>query len=117
MSILDSKTQTNYHKEGKPMIPLEYVSRLLWSRELGERLKRLRSKVSRRELAEKLKFAGYDCSHQNLQRIEDGDAQTVSVELVLAICEILEASLGQLIPVVRLDFERPQDFTIQNLHY
>ncbi|MEG4807936.1 helix-turn-helix transcriptional regulator [Microcoleus sp. F8-D3] len=94
------------------MIPLEYVARLLWSQELGERLKGFRGKTSRRELAEKLKTTGQDCSHQNLQKIEDGNAQTVPVELVLAICKVLGISLGQLIPMAHLEYPAEKSTTI-----
>jgi transcriptional regulator with XRE-family HTH domain len=90
------------------MIPLESVSRLTWNKPLGEKLKYLRGKVSRRELADKLKQSGYECSHQYLQKLELGDAETVSLDLLKRICEILEIPLGQVIPVVKL--ELPEKF-------
>jgi DNA-binding Xre family transcriptional regulator len=104
MSTTSNKFLSKNYRQGTPMIPLEYVARLQWNQELGEKLKQLRGKTSRRELTEKLKIAGQDCSPQNLQKIEDGDSQTVTTELILAICEILGISLGQIIPMARLEY-------------
>ncbi|MEG5173258.1 helix-turn-helix transcriptional regulator [Microcoleus sp. B3-D7] len=109
MSTTGNKILSKYYEKGTPMIPLEYVARISWTEELGARLKRLRGKTSRRALAEKLTAANYDYSHQYLQKIEDGRALTVPLDLVLAICEILEIRLGQILPVANLDY--PEEFT------
>lgn len=93
------------------MIPLEYVGRLNWNAELGQRLKALRGKTSRRQLALRLKYLGHDCSHQNLQKVEEAKAQTVPLDLILGICKALGASIGDVLPVVQMNF--PESLTIR----
>lgn len=109
MSTTSNEIPSKYYTQGTPMIPLEYVARLSWNKGLGVRLKRLRGKTSRRELAERLKTTGHECSHQNIQKIEDGHALTVPLDLVLAICEILNISLGEVLPIAHLEY--PKEFT------
>lgn len=110
MSILDSKIKEKYYAQKTSMIPLEYVARLAWDENLGKRLKALRGKMSRRELAEKLRGRGISCSHQGIQQIELGGWETVDLNLILAMCEEFGISVGQLIPLVRV--EQPDNFTI-----
>lgn len=106
MSSLSSNIKEKYYEHGTPMIPLQYISTLAWSAEMGERLKSLRGKKSRRSLSEDLKKLGYECSHQNIQRIEDGQAKAVPLDLILIICEVLGISLGELIPLTKIEYPK-----------
>jgi transcriptional regulator with XRE-family HTH domain len=82
------------------MIPANYVSALKWDKQLGERLKSLRGRVTRRELALKVQESGQRCSHQYIQKLEIGSAESVSLDIVQAICSALEITLGHLIPTL-----------------
>lgn len=82
------------------MVPLTDVAFFHWDKDKGSRVKRLRGKVSRRELAEKLRAIGCQCSHQYLQKIEDGAAETVAAPIVSAICETLGVGLSEIIPTI-----------------
>lgn len=88
------------------MIPTHYVSSLKWDRELGERLRSLRGKTTRRELAIKVQESGQSCSHQYIQKLEIGNAESVSLDIVQAICDVLEIRLGQLIPTLLVQSSR-----------
>lgn len=83
-------------------IPLECVARLTWNKELGNKLKLLRGLVPTRELAERLKDRGISCSHKSIQQIELGEWETVSVDLIVAICEEFGGELDKLIPLLIL---------------
>lgn len=88
------------------MIPLQYVSQIRWDSDLGERLRYLRGKLSRRELAIKVQEQGQACTHQYIQKMEDGKAGSVSLEIIQAICDVLEVKLGQLIPTLLVQSPR-----------
>lgn len=79
------------------MIPSHYVSQLKWDIELGGRLKSIRGKLPRRELAIKVQESGQKCSHQYIQKLEMGTADSVSLEIIEAICAALEVKIGRLI--------------------
>ena len=78
------------------MIDLSEVARIKWDLEKGQRLKQLRGKVSRRELEERINKA---CSHQYIQKVEEGDVDTIALDLLDTICEALEIPIGQVIRV------------------
>jgi len=84
------------------MVDLEYVSRFIWNESLGQRLKSLRGKMSRRSLAEQLKATGRNCSHQFIQKLENGGAESIEPALLIAICQVLGTDLGQVIPTMQL---------------
>jgi DNA-binding Xre family transcriptional regulator len=90
-------------------VRLDCVAAIAWNVELGARLKSLRGKVSRASLSQKLAESGYQCSRQYIQKLEVGDALSISKDLLVGICNALEIELGQLLPTVCVDF--PQDFT------
>ena len=104
MSIQNSKFFSN-QIEPTVLIPLKYVSDVRWTQEMGHNLKSLRGKTSRRELSEKLKTIGYSCSHQNIQRIEDGVAKTVPYELIVSISQALDIEISKIVPVIALSQE------------
>ena len=91
------------------MLPLRYIARLNWDKNLGKSLKTLRGKLSRRQLAENLKAKGVQCSHQYIQNIEDATVETVDLLLILEICKELNISIRQLLPAVYL--EMPEKFS------
>lgn len=113
MSTPDDKLRlSSYFSQAKiAMIPMPYISRLNWSADLGQRLKHLRGGVSRRELAQKVKSLGEECSQQYIHRLEDGQTdskslplpESISLSMLLAICQALEIDLGQIIPMMTVD--------------
>lgn len=85
-------------------IPLERVAAIAWDKALGQRLKTLRGKVARADLSEKLATSGHQCSRQYIQKLETGDALSVSKDLLVAICEQLGGDIGQVVtPTIRLE--------------
>ncbi|HAX74338.1 MAG TPA: XRE family transcriptional regulator [Cyanobacteria bacterium UBA11372] len=93
-------------------VRLDCVAAIAWNVELGSRLKSLRGQVSRASLSQKLAESGYQCSRQYIQKLETGDALSVSKDLLVGICNALAIDLGQLLPIVCVDF--PQSFTTNN---
>ncbi|MBW4444145.1 MAG: helix-turn-helix transcriptional regulator [Plectolyngbya sp. WJT66-NPBG17] len=73
------------------LVPDCYVSQVRWSAEVGRRLKRYRSNLPRRKLAEKLSSEGVNCSQQYIQKLEDfaDQVQSVGIDIVLSICKAL----------------------------
>jgi len=84
----------------KLMISLECVDKLKWSPELGKRLQSLRGDVSMRSLAEKVSHNGLTCTYQYIHKLEVGKAESVSTELILAICNALDTDFKKLFPSV-----------------
>ncbi|MDF5730814.1 MAG: hypothetical protein PUP92_23065 [Rhizonema sp. PD38] len=84
----------------KLMISLECVDKLKWSPELGKRLQSLRGEVSMRALAEKVSHNGLTCTYQYIHKLEVGKAESVSTELILAICNALDTDFKKLFPAV-----------------
>lgn len=93
------------------MIPLTYIARINWSGELGQKLKRLRGELSRREVEERTKALGEKCSQQYIYRLEDGKPgdeslplpETISLPMLLVLCKAIDADLSQLIPTMFID--------------
>ena len=88
----------------KLMISLKCVDKLKWSPELGSRLQSLRGKTTMRALAEKVSNQGITCSYQYIYKLEDGKAESVSCDLIVAICNALEIDFKGLFPGVYIDF-------------
>ncbi len=82
------------------MVSLDCVSRFNWDKNLGKKIKQLRGKISRRSLSDQLKSAGCSCSPQFIQKLEDGRAASVEPALLVAICKVIGAELGQVIPAI-----------------
>ena len=100
MSTESNKLVVSFYSQEQIMVPLIDVAFFHWDKDKGARMKRLRGKVSRRELAVKLRAAGCQCSHQYLQKIESGTAEAVAAPIVAAICETLGATLAEIIPTM-----------------
>lgn len=105
MSTLNDNIEEK-HPQTTLMVPLSCVSRLKWNSELGEKLKSLRGKTSRRELAEKLKEDGHPLSHQSLQKYEEGRADSISPELLNALCDALNIDLDEFLPYIWLSVSK-----------
>lgn len=82
------------------MVPLADVAYFNWDKAKGERIRQVRGSVSRRELADRIVAGGQQCSHQYIQKIEEGGADSVSSEIIQSICKALGASLSQIIPLL-----------------
>lgn len=80
------------------MIGLEYVDRLKWSAELGKRLEILRGAISMRALADKVNSKGHQCSYQYIHKLEEGKAESVSTEIIIAVCDALGVDFKELYP-------------------
>lgn len=80
------------------MIGLEYVDRLKWNEELGKRLESLRGTLSMRALAERVNNLGYQCSYQYIHKLEEGRSESVSTDIIVAICDALGEDFKELYP-------------------
>jgi hypothetical protein len=89
-------------KEPIIMIDVEYIDKIKWDAELGERLKTLRGNTSRRELAVRTKALGRRVAHQYIQQLEQPtfsvnrlkrDYLTVSLDIVRVLAEALGVEL------------------------
>lgn len=88
------------------MIDIKYVSAVRWDEKLGTRLKTLRGKTSRRELALRTQSKGNGVSHQYIQQLEQpqifakrlktSENLTVSFEVVQVLCEALGVDISDL---------------------
>lgn len=85
------------------MIPLDCVSRVKWNKELGEKIKGLRGKTSRRQFAENLRGKGIECSHQYIQVVEEGRVDSLDIDLLLGFCIELGISVRQIIPAIYVE--------------
>lgn len=88
------------------MVALTYVDKLKWSQEEGRRLEELRGKIPMRALAEKINALGISCSYQYIHKLEEGKAESVSTDLLLAICGALGIDFNQLFPGIYLDISQ-----------
>lgn len=86
-----------------PMIPITHISRLVWDERLGSRLERLRGKMSRRELCERLETAGFDLTVQGLAKFEHGKVDSIDARMIVTILAILGCGLEVLYPTVSHD--------------
>lgn len=81
----------------KMLIDLIDVRFVAWNAEKGKLLEKSRGKKSRRQLAEEIKAVGGRCSHTNLQNLEYGIAEMVSVEVLQGICVALDTSMDKFV--------------------
>jgi hypothetical protein len=84
------------------MIDVEYIDKVRWDSELGNRLKVLRGKTSRRKLADKTTELGRRVPQQYIQQLEQpsfsinrlkSDHLTVSLEIIQVLAEALGVEL------------------------
>lgn len=91
------------NNKSKLMVSLNQVNQLKWSSEKGRLLSKLRGKTPIRTLAEKVGNNGISCSYQYIQKMESGKAESVSTEVIIAICNSLDIDFKQLFPGIYLD--------------
>lgn len=85
------------------MIPITYISRLTWNERFGKRLETLRGDISRREVCERLKIAGFDLSPSGLLRFERGAYESIDATMLVAMLGILGYGVEALYPTVSLE--------------
>ena len=88
------------------MVSLNYVDKLKWSQDEGRRLSQLRDKIPMRALADKISASGVSCSYQYIHKLEEGKAESVSTDLILAICGALDIDFNELFPGIYLDISQ-----------
>lgn len=106
------------------MIDIEYIDKIKWNDELGQRLQLLRSNVSRRELASKTKDLGHRVAHQYIQQLEQpslftarlkSDYLTVSLDVVQVLCHALGADLTDIfVKSAKVFMDTPLTSTVDN---
>ena len=89
------------------MIPIEMVEAIAWSDELGLKLKDIREKerkLSRNQLVNRIRDAGWEISPQHIQKLETGFkaksgenqiAKSVGTETIRAILDALDYPLNK----------------------
>jgi DNA-binding Xre family transcriptional regulator len=90
--------QSDFDPDIKFWVCIPDVARFYWGRGIGLRLKRTRGKVSRRELAARLKSSCVECSQQYIQKLETGVAKSVDASFLTALCDALDVEISALIP-------------------
>ena len=84
------------------MIDVEYIDRVRWDSELGDRLKNLRGKTSRRKLADRTTELGRRVPQQYIQQLEQPNFSinrlksnhlTVSLEVIRVLADALDVEL------------------------
>jgi DNA-binding Xre family transcriptional regulator len=105
MSTKSNNLEISTHSEDQIMVPLTDVAYFSWDKAKGDRVREIRGKVPRRELAKRISEKGLQCSQQYIQKIEDGNAEAVAAPIVIAICECLDASIAKVItPAMKVNF-------------
>ncbi len=89
-------------KETKIYIYVVDVVSVVWNKDRGILLKRLRGKKSRQKLADEIAARGGECSHQNLKKLEYGESESVSLKVLEAICAALEISINEFLSIVEV---------------
>lgn len=89
-------------KETKIYIYVVDVVAVVWNKDRGILLKRLRGKKSRQKLADEIAARGGECSHQNLKKLEYGESESVSLKVLEAICAALEISINEFLSIVEV---------------
>ena len=102
MSTENSNIVMNNYSKEELMVKLCDVAYFRWDADKGARLKQLRGKITRRSLAEKLKNSEHKCSHQYIQTLETGKANSVGRDLMLAVCEAIGADIGEILTTVKI---------------
>jgi transcriptional regulator with XRE-family HTH domain len=97
-----AKIKSELLEEEKMLIDITEVRFVAWSVDKGKLLLELRGKKSRRQLAEDIKAVGGDCSHQNLKKLEYGQSEMVSIEILQSLCSALGVALDKFIVLYSL---------------
>ncbi|MUG95343.1 helix-turn-helix domain-containing protein [Scytonema sp. UIC 10036] len=89
-------------KETRIYIYVKDVVSVAWNKDRGMLLKRLRGKKSRQKLVDDIVARGGECSHQNLKKLEYGESESVSIEVLEAICTALEISISAFLSLLEV---------------
>lgn len=79
------------------LIEISEVRFVAWNASKGRLLQTLRGKKSRRQLAEDIRSLGGSCSHQNLNKLEYGQSEMVSIEILESLCLALGVALDKFV--------------------
>ncbi len=102
MSTAVTKIDLELLGEEKMLVDIAEVRFIAWTPQKGELLSELRGKKSRRQLAEEIKSLGGDCSHQNLKKLEYGQSEMVSLDILKSICLALGVPLTHFVTLYGL---------------
>jgi transcriptional regulator with XRE-family HTH domain len=94
----------------KMMVPIEAISRFRWNADCGVRLKSLRGKKSRVVLASEIasslvlpeaigNMKPESCSARYIQKLEEGDMNSIAPEMLFAIVKVLETSISEILNI------------------
>jgi transcriptional regulator with XRE-family HTH domain len=94
----------------KIMVPIEAISRFRWDADCGVRLKELRGKKSRAILAKEIassleipeaigKMKPESCSARYIQKLEEGDMNSIPTEMLAAIVRVLGTTTGEILMI------------------
>jgi hypothetical protein len=84
------------------MIDVKYIHRVIWDSKLGEQLRALRGRTSRRNLSDKTSALGRRVPHEYIQELEKpnrainrikSDHLTVSLDIIQVLAKALEVEL------------------------
>lgn len=81
------------------LIHIKEAPFIYWNQSRGQRLKATLGKTSNYEVAEKMQELGHDCSRQNVDKIVNGNSRSVSVSLLLSICETFGIDIMEIVPL------------------
>lgn len=104
--IIDNKLKVRIY--ATPMIPLEYVKKLEWSKKYGEKIKSLRESkyYSRNTVIKKMsELCAETLSESWLRKLENGLTDTIDLDLAIPLLQALGEGLEFLYPVISLSKE------------
>lgn len=102
LSTAVAKIKSELSEGEKMLVDMSEVRFVAWSVDKGKLLLKLRGEKSRRQLAEEIKAVGGDCSHQNLKKLEYGQSEMVSIEILQSLCLALGVALDRFIVIYSL---------------
>lgn len=90
-------------KEVLGYVRSDQVAAIVWSTEMGERLRQLRGKLSLAKLDAATDKVGTRVSRQYIHQLEKGEISSVDFGIVRALCEALEVSLSELLAFATIE--------------
>lgn len=84
------------------MFPLECIGSIKWTAEYAVKLRKLRGKVSRREILARLIGDNVSISPEMFRKIEYAEAKTITPDLFVALCNAYNVHFSAIIPCVRI---------------
>jgi transcriptional regulator with XRE-family HTH domain len=98
------------------MLPINSVATIWWDKDKGSILRKAREekKISTQAISDELKTKGLKYTRQGLSLIENGSYDSVSLVLIIEICNILELEPSSLIPMLFVSPVKSKDFAIKH---